>query len=527
MQQRAAVPTLSPFEPILTSFAALLRAFCSPAQVNLFHEELTQQASHRFQQALETSGETVPAAATRYRLGVQAALDTLREAKKQKEEPAIVWVEMNAAAQAEAEQQQQFLTLQKTLTHLPEQQRRLLALRLLGLSPAEIGHLFGWAATRVQKHSKRGWQQLRVKLTEAKWQVTEEAELQAIYQSQPTRAELNRADCLADEFLARACANDISEADRLFIADHLASCQDCAQEFQLVRALQLWSEEAAAVPTNPVLSEEAFPIRLVAEPVTAAEVVPRWWQALVPQLVHYTGFNLFTGALTALFLMLSLSLATWLVALHFKHKAELARLQQQQQIALVANAGNEPATPEMLQARVEEAQKQLTEIQTQITEQSADKVLSNQELLGIQNDTLQKELDDLSKPQLDAPVVDIDLAVLRATAEAGKEIVTSIDVPFTSAVFTVILHKPADKNAANYLLELFEAKKPKALWSAPKKLENQAKITLTLAKRNYPAGRYRFTLSGVEGKKKELLESYHFDVKYQSSPKPKKVKPGR
>ena len=110
------------------------------------------------------------------------------------------------------------------------------------------------------------------------------------------------------------------------------------------------------------------------------------------------------------------------------------------------------------------------------------------------------------------------------TAEVfGTSIVVTISLP-GSAVFTVILHKPADKNAANYLLELFDAKKTKPLWSAPKKLEAQTKIVITLAKRNYPAGKYRFTLSSLEGKKKELLETYQLELKYQPLPKQKKKK---
>lgn len=549
MQQRAAVPTHNRFEPLLTSFAEVLCAFQPATSLPVFTDDMVRDAQRRCQQSLDSQAEGMPTAAVRFRAAVWGALGVWRAAKKQRKEPAIVWVEMTAAALPQAVEPAQFAALQKIIMQLPEQQRRPVALSLLGLTPVDISQLLGWSAAKVQRQYERGWQRVQAKLAEARVAVTEEAELGMIYQSQPTRAELNRADCLADEFLVRVSDGDVSEAERMFVADHLAGCQDCAQEFQLVRALQAWSTQTPAAPppkeTPPAVAEtpaaipaaipppavatvkatDDFPIRLVEEPAegAAAEEVPRWWQTLVPWFVHHTGFNLFTAAVTSLFVVLSLALATWLVALHFKHKAELARLRQKE-IALVARAGTEPATPESLQVRVEEAQKQLSDIQTQLTEQNADKVLSNQELLAIQNDTLQKELEDLSKPQLDAPVAEIDLAALRTTAEPGKEIVTTIDVPYTSAVFTVILHKPADKNAANYLLELFDARKPKAIWSSPKKLENQTKIALTLAKRNYPDGKYRITLSGVEGKKKELLETYHLEVKYQPLPKPKKKK---
>lgn len=546
MQQRAVVPFISRFEPVIEQFVPFLRATVQRLNLPSASHDLTQEAKRRFRQMVESEGESTLVAATLYRLSVAATLETVRAAKKQKEAPAIVWVEMTAAARSEAETQQSLSRLQTTLAQLPENRRRPVALQLLGLSSLEIGTLLGWSEAKTRQQTERGLRTLRTKLREASAdQKVDETELKTIYQAQPTRTELNRADCLADEFLARACAGDINAADRFFVADHLTTCRDCAEEYQLVHALKLWADEAAKPVSHPKESEvraveiseapiteptsrteawvapEAAPEVIPEAAPKTREITPKWWQALIPRFVYYTGFNLFTAALTGLFFVTSLSLATWLVAIHFRHKTELNQVRQQQ-IAALASA--EPATPEMVQARLEEAQKQLTDLQTQITEQNADKVLSNQELLGIQNDTLQKELDELSKPQLDAPVVDIDLAALRATAEPGKEIVTTIDVPNTSSVFTVILHKPAEKNAANYLLELFDAKKPKAVWSAQKKLEAQTKIAVTLAKRNYPAGKYRFTLSGVEGKKKELLETYQIEVKYQPPPKQKKKK---
>ena len=58
--------------------------------------------------------------------------------------------------------------------------------------------------------------------------------------------------------------------------------------------------------------------------------------------------------------------------------------------------------PQQCQSRIDEAQKQLAEVQIQLASQNADKVLSNQELLGIQNNTLQKEIEELAKPQLES-----------------------------------------------------------------------------------------------------------------------------
>ena len=356
-------------------------------------------------------------------------------------------------------------------------------------------------------------------------------ELKTLYRLQPARAELNRADCLSEEMMSRVGLRDVSDAERLQITDHLTTCPDCAQEYQIVRAAKSWAEEMA---TAPLSLAESTATELSAAPaltsletsLEAPETTPKWWQALIPRWFSYTGFNPFTAAVAGLFFITSLSLATWLVALHFKHKAELMRLADRQAtVSPQLVASDEPVDPEALQARIEEAQKQLADVQTQLVQSNADRVLSNQELLGIQNQTLQKEIDEIGKPQLDAPVIDLDASKLPPPADPTKEVVTTIDVPLTAAMFTVILHKPADKVYPNYLIELLDAKKPKPLWSGAKKAAPEPmKIGLSLVRRNYPSGKYRLRLSGVDGKKKDVIDTFNLDVKYATPPKAAKKK---
>lgn len=353
------------------------------------------------------------------------------------------------------------------------------------------------------------------------------AELQALYRWQPKRSELNRADCLSVELLARLGANDISEAERGQIADHLITCPDCALEFKLAHATQNWADKGtAAILADQITNEQAVSSLPDEQSASADdEAQPRWWQALIPRFFSHTGFNPFTATVTALFLITSLSLGTWLIALHFKHKAELARLANQQSVAPQMIATDEPITPEVLQARIDEAQKQLSDVQTQLTEQNADRVLSNQELLGIQNETLQKEMDEIAKPQLDAPVVTLDNSKLPPPATPNQEVFTNIEVPPTAAMFTLILQKPADKVYPNYLIELLDVKKPKPLWAGTKKAAPEPmQIALSLVRRNYPTGKYRIRLSGVDGKKKDLIDTFNVDVKFIPPPKAGKKK---
>ncbi len=255
------------------------------------------------------------------------------------------------------------------------------------------------------------------------------------------------------------------------------------------------------------------------------EVTPKWWQSLLPRFVYFTGFNAFTAAITIFLTMASLALGVWLVALHFKHKAEIAQLELKQPDALPIINSNEPVTPEILQLRLTEAQQQLADLKAQLNAQNADKMLSNQELLGIQNNTLQKEIEDFTKPQLDVPIVDLDPTAIRAqSSDPAKPYFTSIEVPPTAALFTLILHKPADKQFTSYLVELFDAKKTKPVWAGENKTSGQANITLSLLRRNYPSGKYRVALSGLNGKKKEPIDNYNLDVKFQIPPRAKKKK---
>ena len=257
---------------------------------------------------METNAQPEPSPAVLYRLSVDATLAAVREGKQL---PACT---DDATSLKEKEQRELFARLQAELARLPEQRRRAVALHLISLTTAEIKDLLHWKEPKARDQIDRGWRTLQTKL-----QGHAVAELTALYQSQPSRTELNRADCLADEFLVRACMGDISDSDRLFVADHLMTCQDCAEEFRLAYALKAWPDNAASLPVetketeaseekNELITEviTELPVSHVAEADTATETTPKWWQALIPHFVYYTGFNLFTAALTSLFFITSL-----------------------------------------------------------------------------------------------------------------------------------------------------------------------------------------------------------------------------
>jgi anti-sigma factor RsiW len=354
------------------------------------------------------------------------------------------------------------------------------------------------------------------------------AELKTLYRLQPARAELNRADCLSEDLLARVGVGDVSDSQRWQITDHLTTCPDCAQEFQIVRATKSWADEMtiAPKPGDAALTDQTPAETLESAAAPESESAPKRWWLFIPHAIQRTGFNAFTAAVAALFFITSLSLGTWLVALQFKHKTELARLTDRDASnAPQRTASDEPVDPEVLQARIEEAQKQLADVQTQLVQTNADRVLSNQELLGIQNQTLQKEMDEIAKPQLDAPIIELDASKLPPAIDPAKETFLPVEIPPTAAMFTAIWRKPADKIYPTYQLEWLDARKPKPLWTGNRKAAPEPMtISLSLVRRNYPSGKYRLRISGVDGKKKDVIDTFNLEVKYILPPKPAKKK---
>ena len=272
------------------------------------------------------------------------------------------------------------------------------------------------------------------------------------------------------------------------------------------------------------------PENLNLEAEADADVVPvsRW-----QRFENATGFTALTASLCLLLFITSLALATWILAQHNRHRAEIEKIQLDQQIESskkMEAALQEPATPENLQERIDEAQKQMAQLQASVTASNAEQVLSNQELLGIQNNTLQKELEDVAKAHLDTPIIDFDPALnvpLAASAKPEAAPVTPVVVPPTSSVFTLVFHQPADKPYPIYGIEILEPKKNKILWAAQKATDANPKISVTMMKRSYPNGKYRVRLMGVNGKKKDVLESHDIEVKYIQPPKGKPVPKGK
>lgn len=224
-------------------------------------------------------------------------------------------------------------------------------------------------------------------------------------------------------------------------------------------------------------------------------------------------------ALTGL-AMATLSLGTWLGALYFENKVLKKRLSHEQ-------AQTKAEDADELKARIAETQERMAQLKAQIEAQETGEMLDNREALITENARLLGELNQLSKPQLGAPLVDLDPATVKqaeaAVANPKKDLFTAVEVPHNLALFTVVLHQAQDKGYQSYFVELTDNKGKRVAWSETLKKVNGLNIPLTFAKRSHTPGRYRLKLYGMNGKKKEFVDYYDMQVNYL--PEPAKAKP--
>lgn len=159
MQQPAVEQPTRRFAPIVEKYASVLRVTCERLGANIFTADLEQEARRKFQQALESENENTPLSSALFRLGVKAALEAVRAAKKHRGE--------QVAPELTGEAKQMWPLLQTALAQLPEQRRRAVALHLMGLSSQEIGELLGWREAKARQQIERGLRLLRTKLRAA------------------------------------------------------------------------------------------------------------------------------------------------------------------------------------------------------------------------------------------------------------------------------------------------------------------------------------------------------------------------
>jgi hypothetical protein len=265
-----------------------------------------------------------------------------------------------------------------------------------------------------------------------------------------------------------------------------------------------------------------------------SETEPEEKRTVTAALLTLISANPLAALFGVALLIMALALGSWVIALSMQNRVLRAQLSDQQH-----ESGDQVA----IQTRLDDARRQMSQIKDQIDQQQTEQALNDKESLAAENARLIEELNALSKPQISLPLAELEpasvLAAQNATETAEPPVLTPaakklaratdnspvIAVPFAAEMFTVILRQSLAKGYPNYLLELLDRKNNKVIWSSQRKPAGETQLSLTLARRNYPAGKYRIRLSGMKGKKREATDSYDFQVQYLEAEKPKgKVK---
>jgi hypothetical protein len=85
-----------------------------------------------------------------------------------------------------------------------------------------------------------------------------EEKLREIFQQQTARKTPRQAECLTEDQFMRAATGEMSSEERRSVARHLVTCIDCTEQYQALRSLETWAEDARRV-LSP--SAEASPAR--------------------------------------------------------------------------------------------------------------------------------------------------------------------------------------------------------------------------------------------------------------------------
>jgi uncharacterized protein (UPF0216 family) len=314
-------------------------------------------------------------------------------------------------------------------------------------------------------------------------------ELKSLYQEGTARSA--KLDCLPAETMMRAATGEASEEERGQVADHLATCSDCAWEFRLVRAFKPWAEEAGqafASSAEPGLHSDSTatraPLRGVEKAI--ARRPPLWRQIAALLSPGRTPVAL----AVQLLLLALLAFSGWLILTRQSNSDRIISLNEQ----LIER-----------DRALDSANKSLAEARRQLEEaiRRRDQALSTTNSKQYEEEIarLRQTIDDLTSPQLDIPIVDL-VMIRGATIETAMP----IEVPRTANLVTLILNFDDRQQHAVYEVEIIDQKSSQ-VWRGESKSQGN-RLNMTLPRRFLSGGRYLIKLSGLRNDKKTSVADY-------------------
>jgi len=322
-----------------------------------------------------------------------------------------------------------------------------------------------------------------------------EARLKEIWQEQTARATPRQAECLTEELFERLGAGDATSQERTQAASHLAVCSDCAAEYRVLRSLRPLAEQAEAI-----LGASDDPPEIGQRPraVVRADTRPvTFWRSFATLVSPARA----TFALAAL-LLLSLALGLRLVLPRRGNDRDIARLNRE-----VAERDRALAS---VKESLDETRRRLDET---IRRSEQEKSAGDSKRYEDEIARLRQTVTELSRPQLDAPIVDLDPADQtrgNKTIDAAR-----IEAPPTAYIITLILNGAGQPSHSAYAVEILDST-GKQIWRGQRARNGpDHAVNLTIARRMIPAGRYLIKLYGLRNGKQEPVADYPVLIVYR------------
>jgi hypothetical protein len=315
-----------------------------------------------------------------------------------------------------------------------------------------------------------------------------EARLKEIWQEQTARATPRQAECLTEELFERLGAGAASSQERTQAASHLAVCSDCAAEYRVLRSLRPLAEHAEAILAA---SEGAPGTERRPRAVGRADMRPvAFWRSFATLASPARA----SFALAAL-LLISLALGLWLVLLRQGNDREIARLNREM-------AERDRALASVKESLNETSRRLDETIRRSDQEKSAGDTKRYEDEIA----RLRQTVTELSRPQLDAPIVDLDPSDQTRGNMTGAA--ARIEAPPTANIITLILNGAGRPSHSAYAVEILDAN-GKQVWRGQRARNGpDHAVNLTIARRTIPAGRYLIKLYGLRDGKQEPVADY-------------------
>ncbi len=239
----------------------------------------------------------------------------------------------------------------------------------------------------------------------------------------------------------------------LDLADFCAPGEDPASQLSPTEFEAAWAELRARLPLSPQ------------PPRSLPSSEPSFYQRLRRLMFSFRP----AYALATLSLVLSLALAAWVVSLNWEKQGLIAQLNQGQD-------GREALTKQ-----IEETQRQGDEARKRVEQMKGEL------------DKTRRERDELLKPQLNVPVVDLPRGETRAPGDPRPVIKPDAK----GAFFTLLIPDPPEPHYPEYAIEILDQSRATVVNEKGLIRDPEGGFAILLPRHLFPPGEYRFNVYGL------------------------------